>query len=195
MFGSGLRIALGPLKVLHRDSKWYESCTTTHRFADYYVDKALKWRHERMHSEAIQSSSEIPRDDRQQHVLLYAMAEQTDDRIELRNQILQAVMAAKETTAVLISNVFFLLSRHSGVWQRLRQEVLSLADSELTVETLPNLRYLRNVVNESGFLGQGRLARRPADVVSIYSSSLVSSISPDEPRLPYRHYAPCWRWR
>jgi len=40
---------------------------------------------------------------------MYAMAEQKEDRIELCNQILQALMA---TTAVLISNVFLLLSRH-----------------------------------------------------------------------------------
>ena len=44
MFGSGVRIALGPLRSLFRDSKWQRACKTTHRFTDYYVNKALQWR-------------------------------------------------------------------------------------------------------------------------------------------------------
>ena len=154
MFGSGFRIALGPLKFLFRDSKWPRACETTHRFAEYYVDKALQWRQERMHLEKIKSTGGELKDHRQQHILLHGMAEQTEDRTELRNQILQALMAAQETTSVLISNVFFLLSRHLNVWQRLRHEALSLEDHEITVDTLQNMKYLRNVLNESESLDQ-----------------------------------------
>lgn len=88
-------------------------------------------------------------DHRPQQILLYSLADQTGDRTELRNQILQALMAAQETTAVLISNVFFLLSRHPAVWQRLRMEVISLGDSELDVDLLQNMRYLHSVLYES----------------------------------------------
>lgn len=133
MFGSGLRAILGPLRFLFRDSKW------PHDLADYYVDKALLWRQDCMSQERSQSTDEDVKDLRQQHILLHGMAEQTGDRTEPRNQILQALMAAQETTSVLISNVFFLLPKHPTVWQRLRQEVLSVADSEITVETLQNI--------------------------------------------------------
>ena len=152
MFGSGFRIALGPLRFLFRNSKWPRACETTHRFADYYVEKALQWRQERKHLKKTQSTGgEIHQ---QQHILLYAMAEQTNNRTELRNQILQALMAAQETTSVLISNIFFLLSRHQIVWQRLRQEAMMLEYHEITVETLQNMKYLRNVLNESESLDQ-----------------------------------------
>ena len=147
MFGSGFRIALGPLKFLFRDSKWPRSCEITHRFADYNVDKALQWRQERMHLEKMQSTGGELKDHRQQHILLHGMAEQTEDRTELRNQILQALMAAQETTSVLISNVFFLLSKHPNVWQRLRREALLLEEHQITVDTLQNMKYLRNVLN------------------------------------------------
>ena len=157
MFGSGFRIALGPLKFLFRDSKWPKACKTTHRFADYYVDKALQWRQERVPQEKVQSTSEGRKDDGQHHILLHGMAEQTEDRIELRNQILQALMAAQETTSVLISNVFFLLAKHPNVWQRLRQEALSLEDDDIGVDTLQNLKYLRNVLNESESFNKCRL--------------------------------------
>ena len=160
MFGSGFRIALGPLKFLFRDSKWPRSCEITHRFADYYVDKALQWRQERMHLEKMQSTGGELKDHRQQHILLHGMAEQTEDRTELRNQILQALMAARETTSVLISNVFFLLSRRPIVWQRLRREVLLLEDHQITLDTLQNMKYLRNVLNESESLEQYRLVEK-----------------------------------
>ncbi len=154
MFGSGFRIALGPLRFLFRDSKWPTACEETHRFADYYVDKALQWRQERTQLLNIHATGRELKDHRQQHILLHGMAEQTEDRTELRNQILQALMAAQETTSVLISNVFFLLSRHPTVWQRLRQEALLLEDHEITVDNLQNMKYLRNVLNESESLSR-----------------------------------------
>ena len=147
MFGSGFRIALGPFKFLYRDPKWLESCKITHKFAEKYVDKALEYR------QASQSRAKdsMPKDhtNRQQHILLFAMAEQTDDRTGLRNQILQALMAAQETTAALISNVFFLLARHPITWQRLREEVVSLGDREPDLDLHRNMKYLRNILNES----------------------------------------------
>lgn len=160
MFGSGFRIALGPLKFLFRDSKWPRSCEITHRFADYYVDKALQWRQEGTHLEKMQSTGGELKDHRQQHILLHGMAEQTEDRTELRNQILQALMAAQETTSILISNVFFLLSRHPIVWQRLRREVLLLEDHQITLDTLQNMKYLHNVLNESESPEQYRLVEK-----------------------------------
>lgn len=165
MFGSALRGSFGPLKFLFRDSKWPKACKITHDLADYYVDKALRWRQECINQGKPHSTDEDVKDRRQQHILLYDLAEQTGDRIELRNQILQALLAAQETTSNLLSNVFFLLSKHPTVWQRLRQEVLSLGDSEITVETLQNMKYLRNVLNESKFLSQSiqRYSRRATD--------------------------------
>ena len=138
MFGSGFRIALGPFKVLHRDQKWLESCKLTHRFAEKCVDKALEYRRQSSCNDFELTVKD--HDHRPWQILLYSLAEQTDDRTELRNQILQALLAAQETTAVLISNVFFLLSRHPAVWQRLRKEVFCLGDSELDVDLLHNMR-------------------------------------------------------
>ena len=92
MFGSGFQIALGPLNLHYRDPKWYESCRTTHAFADRYVDKALEYRRNLLPTK---SDSSGRGDRHQRHIMLHPMAEQTDDKIELRNQILQALMAAQ----------------------------------------------------------------------------------------------------
>ena len=152
MFGCGVQIALGPLKFLFlaAKTKWIKAYKTTHRFADKYVDKALDVRQqisvEKKESTLGTPVHRVPRN------LLSTMAEQTDDKVELRNQVLQALMAASETTAFLISNAFFQLSRNPPVLQRLRDEVNSLGLSkamELDFEQLSSMKYLRHVLSES----------------------------------------------
>ncbi|KAL8945634.1 MAG: hypothetical protein Q9222_007855, partial [Ikaeria aurantiellina] len=150
MFGSGFRIALGPFKWLWRNSKWREACSITHRFADRYVQKAIDYRQDLQLGLIPQRGTDEASPKRQQKNLLYNMAEQTDDRTTLRNELLQALMAAQETTAVLISNTFFLLARHPDVWNRLRQDALALTEDQAkNMDALLHIKYLRNVLNES----------------------------------------------
>ena len=149
MLGSGIRIALGPFKFLYpyMDSKWLNSCAITHKFTDKYVRKASEYRSPRASRTAAWQSNE--KEGRRSPVLLHAIAEHTENPTELRNEILQALMAAQETTAALISNVFFLFSRHPLVWQKLRMEVTTLGKTDLNVDCLQNMEYLRQVLNES----------------------------------------------
>ena len=140
--GCGIRIALGPLKFLVPKAKWLESCRTTHRFADHYVDRALQKRAEageKKHGGAEKGPRNV----------LDAMAEQTDDRDALRSQSVQALMAAQEPTAILLSNAVFHLARHPACWRALRDEVLALGEGKPKWDQLGQLPYLRNVLNES----------------------------------------------
>ena len=79
------------------------------------------------------------------------MAKITDDRVDLRHQIIQVFMPAHESTGVLLGEVFYLLARHPKVWGKLRQEVLEQCPEEPTYETLKNMQYLRNIINEGLF--------------------------------------------
>ncbi|KAL2038290.1 hypothetical protein N7G274_008939 [Stereocaulon virgatum] len=125
-FGPEFQIALGPLKFLYQQPKRYEACRTTHAFADNYVNKALEYRRN----------------------LLSTKSDSSGHTDQLRSQILQAPMAAQETTAILLSNAFFPLSRHTLVQQRLPNEIIALGDSVLDVNTLRNIKYLSNMLNE-----------------------------------------------
>jgi hypothetical protein len=87
--GTGRRFQLGKLAFLHRDKKYYESIKVAHAFADSYVDKAIEYR--RNHLEKGSKSIERPIGEdngRQKTILLHDMALETDDRIDLRNQIM-----------------------------------------------------------------------------------------------------------
>ncbi|KAL8864194.1 MAG: hypothetical protein Q9198_010029 [Flavoplaca austrocitrina] len=117
MFGSGFQIALGPFKFLYQIAKWRQACKTTHGFANKYVQKALKYRQSVM-SNALPGGNDNQDESKSgthNQPLLYHLALQTSNPLTLRNEILQAFMAAQGTTAAFLSNVFFLLARHPSV--------------------------------------------------------------------------------
>ncbi|KAL9061171.1 MAG: hypothetical protein Q9162_000316 [Coniocarpon cinnabarinum] len=140
MFGCGKRIALGPLGFLARSKKWLNACQKTRLFADKYVEKALSYR----------DSVTKPSTKAEKNVLLYSMAKQLDDKEQLRNSVLQAFQVAQSTTSLLVENVLWLASKHSGVWQTLRKEVLEqIPDSALpTYDQLQRMSQLRKVITE-----------------------------------------------
>ncbi|MCJ1444563.1 MAG: hypothetical protein MMC23_005065 [Stictis urceolatum] len=137
---AGLRLALGPFARLLSNKAYLAACKRTHAFADVYVDKALEYRKKYL--------SEKQDPDRKAHpIMLYNMAELTDDRINLRNQILQAIAAAQETTGCLLGSLFHVLARHPEVWNKLRDEALAL--ETLDYDSLIKMKYFKNVFNET----------------------------------------------
>ncbi|TGO52683.1 hypothetical protein BOTNAR_0317g00080 [Botryotinia narcissicola] len=52
-FGTGRRLQLGKLAFLYRDKKYYDSIKVAHAFADFYVDKAIEYRADRLYSQAL----------------------------------------------------------------------------------------------------------------------------------------------
>jgi cytochrome P450 len=143
--GCGMRIALGPLKVLLPKAGWLKACAKTHAFADVYVDRALEYRKKHVADGSDPAAK--------QRTLLYNMAQQTGDRTVLRNQIVQAMMAATETTASLVSTVIHVLATHPDVFTKLRAEVLVVGDEPLNFDRLARIKYLQNVVTESKSTG------------------------------------------
>jgi len=142
--GCGLRIALGPFKHLLPKGSWLKACEKTHEFADVYVERALEYR-EKHH---LAQDDEAPI---KQRTLLYNMAQQTGDKIVLRNQVVQAMMAAQETTASLVSNVFRILATNPPIFAELRDEVLAVGDEPLDFDRLSRMKFLQHVITESKF--------------------------------------------
>lgn len=138
--GCGIRIALGPLAWIVPKRAWYEACEDTRKFANVYVDRALQYRKEYLSRGDNLSSG--------QRTLLHKIAEQTDDRRVLGDQIIQAMMAATETTASLISTIVHILAANPIEFVKVRGEVLNLGDSTLDADQLSHLSYTQNVIRE-----------------------------------------------
>ncbi|OTA00262.1 Cytochrome P450, putative [Trichoderma parareesei] len=82
--------------------------------------------------------------------VLQGLAAVATDRKQLRDQILHILVASRDTTACLLSNLFFVLARKPHIYNKLRREVLSIAGAEpATSMQLNNMEYLKWCVQES----------------------------------------------
>ncbi|KAJ5296456.1 uncharacterized protein N7443_007349 [Penicillium atrosanguineum] len=121
--------------------KFREANSQVHEVVDHYVNVALESKR----------NPDKKQDDR--YIFLQALAADTDDPKMLRDNMLNILLAGRDTTASLLSSTFFYLSRHPAVFTRLRREIVeAFGDSKTSIEItqtkLKDIQYLRYVLNE-----------------------------------------------
>ncbi|KAJ5594619.1 uncharacterized protein N7459_000827 [Penicillium hispanicum] len=120
-----------------------EANRRVHEVVDHYVNVALE---SKRNPERKDASS--------RYIFLDALAADTDDPKILRDNMLNILLAGRDTTASLLSSTFFYLARHPQVWDRLRREIVAefgdsrTSRSEITQARLKDIPYLRYVLNE-----------------------------------------------
>ncbi|KAJ4361246.1 hypothetical protein N0V95_002064 [Ascochyta clinopodiicola] len=129
------------------DREFRKHCSRCHAFIDHYVQIALSKKKEK------DESKSIPRE-KQRYVFLDAVANSTSDPIELRYQMLNILLAGRDTTASLLGFVFMLLTRHPDVYAKLRSIVIRqfgtyIAPKDITFTSLKNCSYLQWILNET----------------------------------------------
>jgi cytochrome P450 len=78
------------------------------------------------------------------------LVEQTQDREELRSELLNNLMAGRDTTASTLTNAWFEMSKRPRIWEKLSSEIRAIVkDQKPTANQLNDLPYLRAVLNES----------------------------------------------
>ena len=112
-----------------------------HDFTDHYVKLGLD--HYRAHN---LEKSVSKRGER--YVFLHELVKATQDPIRLRTELLNILLAGRDTTASLLSNVWFELARNPTVWAKLRDEVDALDGEKPVYEDIKSMKYLRFVLNE-----------------------------------------------
>ncbi len=132
------RMRLQGLYWLIGGSKFREACKTVHAFADSIIERAL-------------SRDKAGDEGQSKYVFLDFLAKNCQNRTALRSQIINILVAGRDTTACLISWTLFLLVRHPQVLQRLREEIRScLGDRvDMTRSDLRNMKYVQNILNET----------------------------------------------
>ncbi|KAI9758560.1 MAG: hypothetical protein M4579_002995 [Chaenotheca gracillima] len=151
-----LRLRIGGLGRMLPDKGLRKACDDCHRTIDEFVERAVDRRQTLDVEKSLTNEGESGR-----YVFLNELAKQTTDKVELRDQILNILMAGRDTTAALMSSTFFILARNEPVLARLRAEVLSLGDTPLTFEVLKNMKYLRYVLNEGKLFASPILRLHP----------------------------------
>ncbi|PBP27814.1 cytochrome P450 52A1 [Diplocarpon rosae] len=105
-----------------------------HQFVDQIVSQALE---------------KSPAHEGERYVFLTEMLQSTRDPTQLRDELLNILLAGRDTTASLLSNTFHVLARQPHIWKNLKAEVDALEGVKPDYETLRNMKYLKNLLSES----------------------------------------------
>jgi cytochrome P450 len=138
------RLRLGNLYWLHNPESFKKACRIVKDFTGECVDRVL-------------AEGYKPRggEEKGKFVLLEELAQQTRDRVEIRDQCLHLLLAGRDTTAALLSWCIVLLSRHPLEFQNLRSSILahfgttSSPKVELTFESLKSCKPLTHLLHET----------------------------------------------
>jgi cytochrome P450 len=110
------------LQWLYNPAGFKSSIQEVHRFADHFVKKVLD------ECKAVPvGKSDVDSQHTQmrgRYVFAAELAQATQDPIELRSQLLNILLAGRDTTAGLLGAVFYHLGQQPDIYQKLRQAVL-----------------------------------------------------------------------
>ncbi|KAI9654899.1 MAG: hypothetical protein M1831_005268 [Alyxoria varia] len=132
---TGWRARLGARYWLVTNKEFREACRTCHSYIDYYVQSALS-KEPVDDSTTIEKGKTEEKDGRSgdggggggggsgKYVFLKELMRQTRDPIELRSQLLHVLLAGRDTTASLLSWLFYLLARNPEAFARLRSVII-----------------------------------------------------------------------
>ena len=110
-------------------------------FVGEIVDKAFSKRDTRASEKSVNG----------RYVFLHELVQQTSDPIRIRSELLNILIAGRDTTAALLTNVWFLLAQRPDVHAILASDIASHVGyaKPPTYQQIQSMKYLRAVLNES----------------------------------------------
>jgi len=136
------RDRLSFLRYIIRDRESEAAVRQCHEFVDQYVEEAVAYR-QKLEKSGLDTQSE------DKYTFLYELAKATTDKKRLRDEILNVLLAGRDTTASLLSNMWFMIARHPEIYKKLKREVdETLNGDEPSYTQLRNMKYLKYCMNE-----------------------------------------------
>lgn len=135
------RYRMGSLFWLFNSKEFQKQCKTVKSFVDSYVQTALV------------KAQEKKTDNK--FVFLDELVKETQDRTELRDQVLHLLLAGRDTTSALLSWTILLLARHPSEYCSLRKTVIDTFGTikhprqEPTFESLKACKQLTHTLFET----------------------------------------------
>jgi cytochrome P450 len=133
---NGLIMKFFSKKNFNRDVKY------VHDFVDRYVQRRLETR------KTSDLEKANAKEEGERYVFLNELVKQTSDPIHIRSELLNILLAGRDTTASLLSNVWFILARRPDIWEKLQAEVSQLQGGLPTFAQIKEMKYLKQVLNE-----------------------------------------------
>ena len=145
----GQRASLGPFYWLMHSRSFRADCKVVHEWTDKRVAKALA-----KHRAAEKNGTYDAEEASGKYVFLNELIQRTQDPIELRSQLLNVLIAGRDTTAGLLSWVFHLMARHPAEFVKLRTAIVETFGSfdspnDVSFTSLKTCKPLQNVLKET----------------------------------------------
>ena len=158
-----LRLKLGRLWFL-ADGFWFRiACYKVKSYADNYIreaaahaGKAAKRAQKKEKGAAARDvdSEEAMDSDERRYGLISQLVDSYPDKVALRNQVMQLLVAGRDTTAATLTWTFILLEAHPTEFNRLQSTIIEHFGTEstprrpMTFENLKSCGYLQWVISE-----------------------------------------------
>jgi cytochrome P450 len=130
---------MGLLNLFLPMTQFKADCKFVHDFVDEFVQKGLARRESLKHNPHPEG----------RYIFLNELVTQTSDPYTIRSELLNILLAGRDTTASLLSNVWFVLSKRPDIYAKLRDEVDELDGETLGFERIKEMKYLKAIMNES----------------------------------------------
>lgn len=137
---TAVRLPLAHFSFLYNTPSYRKSCKIVKRYADYFIQRAFQ--HAQEHGQEAAA---------EKYPFIFDLHTEYQDRSLVRDQLVNVLLAGRDTTACTMSWTIFHLVRHPEVLQRLREEINKVTGSEIMITRshTKNMSYLNAVVNES----------------------------------------------
>ncbi|OAL00797.1 cytochrome P450 [Phaeosphaeriaceae sp. SRC1lsM3a] len=137
-----MRLRLGVFDRFRNNTKGEEAIQICHRYIERFVDDALEFR-KQLDKEKLSGAKD------EKYYFIQEVAKQTTDKKRIRDELINILLAGRDTTASLLSNMFFQLAKKPEIYAKLREEIASLGGRTPSYEELRNFKYLKWCLNES----------------------------------------------
>ncbi|KIV90973.1 hypothetical protein PV10_05571 [Exophiala mesophila] len=133
----GTSVRRGGLDKFIPNQEYHRKIKIVHKFADDIIEDAIR----------DVDAGKIS--EKHRYVFLYSLLNQTRDRYTLRSELLNILLAGRDTTAGLLTNTWHVLSKRPDIWAKLKAEVDTLGGQIPDYTAIKEMKYLKYVLNES----------------------------------------------
>ncbi|KAI4222525.1 MAG: hypothetical protein L6R36_006093 [Xanthoria steineri] len=138
-------VRLGPLARILTSAKVVRARKEVHTFVERFIDETLEAHDQGTDGELKDSNDES---NGGRYNFLHELVTVTSDRQVILDEVISALFAGRDTTACLLSNLFFCVARDRKVWRKLRDEVCQLP-TDYNQADLASLKYTNMCIKES----------------------------------------------
>lgn len=138
-----VRDMLGPLNAVYRDRKADECNRICRDFVQQYVEEAVYAAGPKKEEKESRTT-----ETKRRYILSHELASRTSDKQRMVDELINVLLAGRDTTGSLLGSLFFMLAKNPVIWAKLCAEVDVLQNRPPTYEELRGLRYVQCCVNE-----------------------------------------------